>query len=201
MILPETVIVPAAGSAAVMLRAGDHLRVVNGEGGQTGDLLAFSPDGSDRLSNGRSFDYCGKIYLSVDDVLWSERSRKMLAIVADDTGRHDFLYAPCSSEMYRMQYGAEDHPNCRDNLRRALSDLGVETDLLPTAFNLFMIADVEADGRIAIKPPVCPPGSAIRFRAEMDLAVAVSSCPAGTCNGGEPLRPLTLEVFRREGEG
>jgi hypothetical protein len=33
----------------------------------------------------------------------------------------------------------------------------------------------------------------------MDLAVAVSSCPAGACNGGEPLKPLVLEVFRDSG--
>src|SRR5579859_1595390 len=109
----------------------------------------------------------------------------MLTIIADDTGRHDFLYAPCSLEMYRMQYGVTDyHPNCSDNLRRALGDVGVQAASLPNAFNLFMIADVGADGRLSIKSPQCPPGSAIAFRAEMDLAVAVTSCPAGACNGG-----------------
>jgi hypothetical protein len=31
-------------------------------------------------------------------------------------------------------------------------------------------------------------------RAEMDLAVAISACPASSCNGGEPPRPLACEV-------
>jgi len=32
-------------------------------------------------------------------------SDPMLTIVADEVGRHDFLYSPCSLEMYRIQYG------------------------------------------------------------------------------------------------
>ena len=193
----ETLTVPAAGGIGLTLRAGDQLRIVNTEGGQSGDLMAYSIDGSDPLSNGRSFDYCGKIYLSVGDVLWSTRSKRMLTILEDDTGRHDFLYASCSLEMYRMQYGVTGyHPNCEDNLRRALSTLGPEIASLPTAFNFFMIADVGADGGLAIKPPRCPPGSSIQFQAEMDLAVAVSSCPASTCNGGITPRPLKLEIHR-----
>ena len=195
--MTETFVVPAAGGVGLTLKQGDQLRIVNVEGGQSGDLMAFSLDGSEQLSNGRSFDYNGKLYLSTGDALWSDRSQRMLTIIADDTGRHDFLYAPCSLEMYRMQYGVTGyHPNCLDNLRRALADVGVQAASLPNAFNIFMIADVAADGRLAIKPPECPPGSAIVFRAEMDLAVAVTSCPASTCNGGAAPRPLMAEVVR-----
>src|SRR5262245_55841835 len=106
-------IVPAAGSAGLRLARGEHLRIIDAEGGQTGDLVAFSPDGRERLSNGRSFDYNGKIYLSTGDALWSDRSNPMLTIVEDQVGRHDFLYASCSLEMYRIQYGATDYrSNC-----------------------------------------------------------------------------------------
>jgi uncharacterized protein YcgI (DUF1989 family) len=62
-------LVPAAGGAGLWLRRGEQLRVIDTEGGQTGDLLAFSQDGRERLSNGRTFDYSGKIYLSTGDVL------------------------------------------------------------------------------------------------------------------------------------
>src|SRR6187431_1481453 len=97
-------IVPAAGGAGLRLARGEHLRIIDLEGGQTGDLMAFSQDGRERLSNGRTFDYGGKIYLSTGDVLWSDRSNPMLTIVEDQVGRHDFLYSPCSLEMYRIQY-------------------------------------------------------------------------------------------------
>jgi uncharacterized protein YcgI (DUF1989 family) len=110
-------LVPAARGAGLRLKRGEQLRVIDPEGGQTGDLVAFSEDGRQRLSNGRTFDYGGKIYVSTGDALWSDRSNPMLTIVADQVGRHDFLYSACSLEMYRIQYGVTGyHANCTDNL-------------------------------------------------------------------------------------
>jgi len=181
----------------LLLRRGEQLRIIDPQGGQSGDLVAFSQDGRQRLSNGRTFDYGGKIYLSTGDILWSDRSEQMLTIVADDVGRHDFLYSPCSLEMYRIQYGVTGfHPNCHDNLCAELRKLGIEPDPLPTAFNIFMSVDVRADGSLVIAPPRSRAGDSLIVRAEMDLAIALSSCPASSCNGGAPPRPLALEVLR-----
>ena len=190
--------VPAAGGAGLRLKRGEQLRIIDLEGGQSGDLFAFSGDGRQRLSNGRTFDYGGKIYLSTGDILWSDRSEPMLTIVEDQVGRHDFLYAPCSIEMYRLQYGVTGHhPNCLDNLRSALEELGIEPGPLPTAFNFFMNVDIAPDGRLSFAPPRSRPGDSIVLRAEMDLAIALSSCPASTCNGGAPPRPLAFEIVAR----
>jgi uncharacterized protein len=187
------IVAPGSG-VGVKLARGAHIRLIDIEGGQTGDLMAFSLDGRERLSNGRSFDYNGKLLLSTSDVLWSDLSNPMLTIVADDVGRHDFLYASCSLEMYRMQYGVTGYnANCTDNLRAALRELGIEPDSLPTAFNFFMNVDLLPDGRLKILPPKCRKGDSMVLRAEMDLAVAVSACPAGTCNDGPP-RSLAFEV-------
>jgi hypothetical protein len=188
-------IVAPGGGAGVRLARGEHIRLIDIEGGQTGDLMAFSQDGSERLSNGHSFDYNGKILLSTGDVLWSDRSNPLLTIVADDVGRHDFLYASCSIEMYRMQYGVTGyHANCSDNLRTALRELGIEPESVPrNAFNFFMNVDVAPDGRLKILPPKCRKGDSMVLRAEMDLAVAVTACPAGICNDGPP-RSLAFEV-------
>ena len=188
-------LVPAAGGAGLRLARGEQLRIIDTEGGQTGDLMAFSQDGQERLSNGRTFDYGGKIYLSTGDVLWSDRSNPMLTIIEDHVGRHDFLYSSCSLEMYRIQYGVTGyHPNCHDNLVSALRELGIAPDCLPTAFNFFMNVDVRPDGRLEFAPPKCRAGDSIVVRAEMDLAIALSACPASTCNGGAPPRPLAFEV-------
>lgn len=187
----------AAGSGVgLWLKRGQQLRVIDPNGGQSGDLVAFSQDGSERLSNGRTFDYGGKIYVSTGDMLWSDRSNPMLTIVADEVGRHDFLYSACSPEMYRIQYGmTEYHANCNDNLGSALRELGIEPAPLPTPLNLFMNVDVAANGRLVFAPPKSRGGDSIVLRAEMDLAIAVSSCPASTCNGGAPARPLAFEIL------
>jgi len=189
-------IVPAGSGAGFLLKRGQQLRVIDPEGGQSGDLVAVSADGRERLSNGRTFDYGGKVYLSTGDVLWSDLSNPLLTIVADDVGRHDLLYSPCSVEMYRLQYGVKGyHPNCHDNLRAALKSLGIELESVSTAFNFFMCVDVAADGRLVFSPPRSRAGDSIVFRAEMDLAVAVSACPASTCNGGAPPRPVAFEIL------
>ena len=152
--MPEKFMVPAGGGMGLRLKLGECLRVIDIEGGQTGDLVAFSADGKQRLNSGRTFDYGGKIYVSTGDVLWSDRSNPLLTIVADDVGKHDLLYSPCSLEMYRIQYGiTEYHANCYDNLCSAFRDLGLEPEPLPSSLNFFMNADVAADGRLSFLPP------------------------------------------------
>jgi uncharacterized protein len=189
-------IVPAAGCVGVRLRTGERLRVIDTEGGQTGDVMAFAADGSQRFSSGRTADYTGRIRISTGDALWSDKSNPLMTIVDDDVGLHDMLYATCSAEMYRLQYGADDHhPNCTDNLAAALRGLGIEPGVLPNALNIFMNVQIAEDGRLTILPPRSWPGAAITFRAEMDLAVAISACPAGGCNDGAPPRPLAYEVL------
>lgn len=189
-------LIPAAHGAGLRLKRGEQLRVTDPEGGQSGDLVAFSQDGRQRLSNGRTFDYGGKIYVSTGDILWSDRSNPMLTIVSDEVGRHDLLYAPCSIEMYRIQYGVTGyHANCYDNLCSALRELGMEPEPLPTALNFFMNVEVAVDGRLSFAPPRSRAGDSIVLRAEMDLAIALSSCPASTCNGGQPPRPLAFEII------
>lgn len=194
--MTESQLIAAGSGVGLRLQRGEQLRVFDPSGGQSGDLMAFSLDGRERLSNGRTFDYGGKVYLSTGDVLWSDRSHPMLTIVADQVGRHDFLYAACSAEMYRIQYGVSGyHANCDDNLISALRDLGITAEPLPTPFNLFMHVDVAADGKLVFSPPKSRAGDGIVLRAEMDLAIAVSSCPASTCNGGAPAGPLAFEII------
>ncbi len=165
---------------------GSTLRVIDPEGGQVADLWACAEgDPGEWLSNGRSFDYNDTLRLSTGHVLYSNRSRPMLSIVADDVGRHDFLYAPCCREMFRRQYGIEGEcPNCLDNLTAVLAAYGVERDLIGVPFNVFMNVEIGTDGRLEVRPPRSRAADAVTFHAELDLAVGVAACSASLCNGG-----------------
>jgi len=170
------------------------LRVTDVEGGQSGDVfLVDAVDLTDGLSNGRSFDYNGTIALTVGARLFSSRSRMLATIVHDDVGRHDFLYTPCSQEMFEIQYGVTGpHPNCYDNLTAALSGFGVPAATVTVAFNVFMCTSIAADGRLSISPPHSEPGDSIVLRAERDVLAAVTVCPAPVANGGGGARPLAV---------
>lgn len=176
------------------VRRGQTFDVIDVEGEQVADLVAFGKgDSRETLSNGRSFDYNRTLYLTRGHVLYSDRSRPFLTILEDGVGRHDFLFSACSPEMFLREYGASDHPNCLDNLTRALTDLGISLVTIPTPFNVFMNARVAPDGEIHIAPPRSKPGDSIRFRAEADLLVAISACSAGTCNN-HTWGPIDVEI-------
>ena len=187
--------VPARSGRAWLGEAGQHLRIVDVEGGQTGDLfLVPTDDLDDGLSNGRTFDYGGTISLTTGSVLYSRRSRPLARIVADDVRRHDFLYTPCSREMYEVQYGLPDHPNCFDNLTNALRPFGIPGTTVTVAFNFFMNSRVEESGLLRIDPPLCRAGDALTLRLERACYVAVTACPASVANGGGGGGPLSVTI-------
>ncbi|WP_157252238.1 DUF1989 domain-containing protein [Nonomuraea typhae] len=183
------------------LSAGSLLKITDVAGSQSGDLFAVPADDlTDGQSNGRTFDYGGTVSLTTGSILYSRRSRPLMKIVEDEVGRHDFLYAPCSQEMYEIQYGAATpQPNCYDNLTGALAAFAVPAATVTIAFNFFMNTEVGQDGKLRIHPPVSRAGQSVSLRAECDLVVAVTACPAGTCNGdGGGARPLDVEVIDTE---
>jgi uncharacterized protein YcgI (DUF1989 family) len=191
----EKQVVPAGSGMAWKVGAGTRLRVVDVEGGQTGDVFAVAADDlDDGLSNGRTFDYGETLRLSTGSVLCSRRSRPLLRIVADEVGVHDFLYAPCSQEMYEIGYGAKTpRPNCLDNLTHSLARFGVPAATVTIAFNVFMRVDIGAGGKLTVLTPTVKVGQGVTFLAERDLLVAVTACPAATASGGRTL-PLGVEI-------
>jgi uncharacterized protein YcgI (DUF1989 family) len=187
-----TTIPPRSGTAFVLER-GDVLTVVDPEGEQVADLVAFAADDPrEALSNGRTFDYEQTIALTAGNRLWSNRSRPLLTIVRDDAGTHDFLLTPCSRDTWRLCYGGahDDVPGCFGNLSAALAPYGIEPDAIPTTFNVFMRVEPGTDGRLAVLPPASRPGDAFAVRAEERLVVGLTACSAAqSCNGRfKPIR-------------
>ena len=134
-----TEIAPRSG-VAFTLDAGRTLAVIDPEGCQVADLLAYNrADIGEVISSGRTLDYASKVYLTTGDPLYSNRSNVMLEIIADDVGRHDFLLTPCSKDTFRIIYSETNpHRGCFGNLAAALAPYGVTEDMIPTAFNCFM---------------------------------------------------------------
>jgi uncharacterized protein len=187
-------IAPQSG-AAVELATGDLLTVTNPCGEQVADVFAVNrEDIAERLSSGRSLDYASSFRLSTGHILYSNRSRPMLAIVEDTVGIHDFLLTPCSAEMFRILYGVEgEHPSCLENLAQALGPYGVRADDIGTTFNTFMNVDVAVNGRLTILPPRSRAGDHVTFRAEMRLCVGVTACSAELSNNGS-FKPIDIHV-------
>ncbi|MGZ3217553.1 DUF1989 domain-containing protein [Paracoccus sp. T5] len=190
--------IPPRSGVAFRLSEGEILKVIDPQGTQVSDLLAFgAADVREVISNGRTFDYEETIALTTGNRLWSNRSQPMLSIVEDSVGRHDFLLTPCSEATFRHFYPDQPvHRGCFGNLAEALSPFGIEPDMIPCAFNVFMNVPVASDGTLRVEPPTSRPGDFIRLRAETDLVIGLTACSAYASNGGS-FKPIHYEIEPR----
>ena len=194
--MSETVEIPPRSGAAFELRAGQSLTVIDPEGQQVADLLAYAlADVREVISNGRTFDYEETIKLTAGNRLWSNRSNPMLDIVEDSVGCHDFLLTPCSEATFRHFYPEHPvHRGCFGNLAEALAPWKIEPDDIPTAFNLFMNVPVDgASGALEVLPPPSKPGDRVVLRAAMDCVIGLTACSAYASNGGS-FKPINYRI-------
>ena len=187
---------PRTGTSFSLDR-GQVLRVIDPEGEQVSDLVAFAQaDKSEWLSSGRSIDYNNTVYLTSGHLLYSNRSNPMFTILEDRVGRHDFLLTPCSPETFEILYKGHEgyHPSCLENLTKNLERFGILVDDIPTTFNVFMNVDILPSGELKIDPPLSEPGDFLDLRAEMDLIVGVTACSAEMSNNYR-FKPIEVEVY------
>ena len=75
---------PQSGTA-FKLKKDQVLKIIDVEGEQVADLIAFGADDTaEWLSSGRTIDYANTIYLTAGHLLYSNRSRPMFVIESDD---------------------------------------------------------------------------------------------------------------------
>jgi len=194
---PAATRIPERSGTAFRLAEGQLLEVIDPLGCQVSDLLAFDAiDPREAISNGRTFDYAETIYLTTGSILYSNRSRPLLEIVADDVGRHDFLLTPCSVDTFRHFYPDKPvHRGCFGNLAAALEPFGIGPDAIPTAFNCFMNVPVDGEtGKLSVLPPLSKAGDAITFRAARDLIIGLTACSAYASNGGS-FKPIDYRIL------
>jgi uncharacterized protein YcgI (DUF1989 family) len=188
--------IPPRSGVAFTLNKGQRLRVIDPQGEQVSDMLAFNrADVAEVISSGRTLDYASRLFLTTGDPLYSNRSNVMLRIVEDTVGRHDFLLTPCSKDTFRIIYGDEHpHRGCFGNLAEALEPYGIGPDQIPVAFNIFMNVAIDGvTGELAVLPPLSRAGDHILFEAEQDLIVALTACSALQSNN-YAFKPIHYQV-------
>jgi uncharacterized protein YcgI (DUF1989 family) len=187
--------IPPRSAVAIELAKGQRLTVIDPEGCQVADLLAYGhEDIREVLSNGRTLDYEETIRITTGNRLWSNRSNVMLTLEADTVGCHDFLLTPCSIDTFLHFYPDKPvHRGCFGNLAEALAPYGVTEDAIPVAFNVFMNVPVAPDGKISVEPPLSKAGDSLTLRAEMNLVIGLTACSAYASNGGS-FKPIDYKV-------
>lgn len=168
----------ARRGAAVEVRQGEALQVVDLYGRQTAVLIAFSrADLTETLSPAVTRGRLGSIMLKLNDTLYSNLGRPMITVEADTVGRHDLLLPAFDITHFAEMFGSPGHDNCRANFYLALHDLGIAYNALPEPVTLFGNVSIRQRGELDIRAPLSEAGDSITLRAMMDLVVAVSASP------------------------
>jgi len=196
--LVHDVIVPGGHAAVVTTLAGDLLEIVDLEGEQVCDLIAFAAQNrTEWLSVSHTRAATLRLNLAVGDTLQSNWRRPMLKVAHDDVGMHDLITQMCDERRYRFDYGVEGHRSCRSNYAEVLAPWGIAEWEMPDPLNIFQNAPIASDRSFGNQVPTSKPGDRIVFEVLMDAVVAASACPQdlNPCNGFHP-SPVAVRVHR-----
>jgi uncharacterized protein len=177
--ISESIEVPAREGRAVRVPSGSAFRIVDVEGKQVADLFAFNADDVGEYHSAmHTRAAVSRLFPQVGEAFMSNRRRPIFTLERDDSPAvHDMLIAPCDPERY-AGLGVDDwHASCRENLERAMSELGYDDICVPASVNLFMNIPVTGAGELGWEPAPTAAGDSITFRAAMECIVVVSACP------------------------
>jgi urea carboxylase-associated protein 1 len=184
-------IVPALAPWLHRVKAGQTLRIVDLEGNQAVDFLAYAAgDDAERYSAQDTIAAQGNLFLRQGSVLLSNEGRAMMTITGTSVAYHDTIGGACSCESNTLRYGhhTKSQHACVENFLDANIRVGRGKRDMVSNINFFMNVPVEADGALGIVDGISAPGLTVDVRAEMDVDVVVSNCPQinNPCNGFNP---------------
>jgi urea carboxylase-associated protein 1 len=191
--------VDAGGRFSTRLEPGDLLRIVDLQGQQAVDFLAYSAElPADRYNAANTMKINGCIYLGKGTKLYSERAQVLLTIVDDTVGRHDTIGGCCSAWSNFTRYGVKDTHACHANFVAELACWSLSPADVVANVNFFMNVPVRQDGGMAIEPGLSKAGDYVELRAEMPVIAVLSNCPQRN-NPAAGFGPTPIEVTVRRG--
>ncbi|MGK2855165.1 MAG: DUF1989 domain-containing protein, partial [Microbacteriaceae bacterium] len=165
------------------IRAGQFIQIVDVQGRQCSDFLAFDTRGLDsgheygldaattRTIGGGAYPQPGLF-----GKFYDSRAQPLVEVVRDTVGRHDTFALACTAKYY-ADFGYPGHVNCTDNFNATLSRFGVAARAGWPALNLFYNTAFDAAHQLISDEPWSRPGDYVLLRACTDLVCASSACP------------------------
>ena len=174
--------VPAADGRAYQIKAGDYIQIIDGQGRQCTDFLAFSQSALDRnierfIDSTATRSMIGHAYPQpgMASKFFDQDLTPLVEIVQDTCGRHDTFGHACTARTYHLQ-GYPDHDNCSDNISREMAAYDVGSRASWPAINFFFNTEVANGGIIRSDDGWSRPGDFILMRALTDLVCVSTSC-------------------------
>ncbi|MET0898709.1 MAG: DUF1989 domain-containing protein [Mycobacterium sp.] len=175
--------IDASSACDYQVRAGQFIQIIDVEGRQCSDFLAFDAralqDGTEYgLDPTTTRTLVGGAYPQpgLHGKFFDGRGRPLVEVVRDTVGRHDTFGLACNAKYYE-DMGYPGHINCTDNFNAALSGYGVARRAGWPALNLFYNTAFDAHHQLIMDEPWSRSGDYVLLRASSDLVCASSACP------------------------
>ncbi|MDF2826549.1 MAG: gcvT 2, partial [Mycobacterium sp.] len=175
--------IDASTACDYQVRAGQFIQIIDVEGRQCSDFLAFDAralqDGAEYgLDATTTRTLVGGAYPQpgLHGKFFDPRGRPLVEVIRDTVGRHDTFGLACNAKYYE-DMGYPGHINCTDNFNAALSSYGVARRNGWPALNLFYNTGFDARHQLIMDEPWSRAGDYVLLRASSDLVCASSACP------------------------
>ena len=194
--------VDAATALAYEVRAGEFIQVIDVEGKQCSDFLAFHRR---KLEAGqeRGFDatttrsLMGQAYPQpgLHGKFYDVDQDPLIEVVRDTVGRHDTFGLACTAKYYEDK-GYPGHVNCSENFNGQVTPYGIAPRMGWEALNFFYNTGFDANMILTMDEPWSRPGDYVLLRAMSDLVCASSACPddIDPANGWQ-ITPIHIRVY------
>jgi aminomethyltransferase len=197
--------VDRATAVAYEVAAGEYIQIIDVEGKQCSDFLAFNRGklerglerGLDatttRTLMGSAYPQPG-LYRKSFDVDMDP----LVEVVQDTVGRHDSFSLACTAKYYE-DLGYPGHVNCSQNFNGQVTPFEVAPRKGWEALNFFYNTGFDQSNALIADEPWSRPGDYVLLRAADDLLCASSACPddIDPANGWE-ITDVHVRVYRPE---
>ena len=175
--------VDRASALAYEVKAGEYIQIIDVQGRQCSDFLAFSTGKLDRgkergLDSTATRSLMGSAYPrpGLYSKFFDSDLEPLVEVVRDTVGRHDTFGLACTRKYYE-DMGYFGHVNCSDNFNAELTPYAIEPRGGWPAINFFFNTAFDADNLYVVDEPWSRPGDYVLLRASTDLVCLSSACP------------------------
>jgi aminomethyltransferase len=194
--------VDAATALAYEVRAGEYIQIIDVEGKQCSDFLAFHrrklESGLERgLDATTTRTLMGQAYPQpgLQGKFYDVDMDPLVEVVRDTVGRHDTFALACTAKYYE-DMGYPGHVNCTENFNGQVTPFGVAPRKGWEALNFFYNTGFDSHMVFVMDEPWSRPGDYVLLRAMNDLVCASSACPddIDPANGWN-ITPVHVRVY------
>jgi aminomethyltransferase len=175
--------VARASALAYEVQAGEYIQVIDVQGRQCSDFLAFHAAklqaGQERgLDATTTRSFMGNAYPQpgLFGKFYDQDQEPLVEVVRDTVGRHDTFALACNAKYYE-ELGYFGHINCSDNFNGQLLPYTIAPRKGWPALNFFFNTSFDDHNLLVTDEPWSRPGDYVLLRAMTDLVCLSSACP------------------------